>query len=66
MDLDLIITRETVHEGQSLVASAFVDNLIDERSWKVVFGIGVIEIAKVCAYMDSALFFVNGYKFGNP
>jgi hypothetical protein len=66
VDLDLIITRETVYEGQSLVACTVVDNLIDERLWKVVFGTCMIEIAKVCADTNSTLFFVNGYRVGNP
>jgi hypothetical protein len=48
------------------VACAVVDNLMDERHWKVIFGTCVIEIAKVCAYADSALFFINGYRVGNP
>jgi hypothetical protein len=48
------------------VACAVIDNLIVERRWKVVFGTGVIDIAKVRAYMDSALFFVNEYRVGNP
>jgi hypothetical protein len=47
------------------VAGAFIDNLIDERHWKVVFGTCVIEIAKVYANVDSALFFVNKYRVGN-
>jgi hypothetical protein len=48
------------------VAGAVVDNLINERRWKVVFGTYVIEIVKVGANMDSALFFVDGYRVGNP
>jgi hypothetical protein len=48
------------------VAGIVVDNLIDERRWKVVFGTCVIEIVKVCENEDSALFFVNGYRVGNP
>jgi hypothetical protein len=48
------------------MAGAVVDNLIDERRWKVVFGTCVIEIAKFCANVDSALFFFNGYRVGNP
>jgi hypothetical protein len=48
------------------VASTVIDNLIDERHWKVVFGTCVIEIMKFGANMDSALFFVDGYRVGNP
>ena len=66
VDLNLVIARESIHKGDSLVADAVVDNLIDERSWKVVFGTCVIEIMKVCANADSAMFFVNGYRVGNP
>ena len=64
--MNLIITRESVHKGESLVVDAVVDNLIDERRWKVVFGTCMIEIVKVYANVDSALFFVNGYRVGNP
>jgi hypothetical protein len=38
MDLDLIVARETIHEGQSLMAWTVIDNLVDERHWEVVFG----------------------------
>jgi hypothetical protein len=47
------------------VVYAVVNNLIDERCWKVVFGTGVIEIAKVHAYTDGALCFVNRDRFGD-
>jgi hypothetical protein len=66
VDLNLIIARESVHKGESFMADAVVDNLINERHWKVVFGTCVIEITKVCENVDSALFFVNGYRVGNP
>ena len=62
----MVIARESVHEGESLVAGAVVDNLINERRWKVVFGTCVIEIVKVYENADSALFFVDGYRVGNP
>ena len=66
VDLNLVIARESVHKGENLVAGAVVDNLIDERRWKVVFGTCIIEIEKFCANTDSALFFVDGYRVGNP
>jgi hypothetical protein len=66
VNLDLVVTKETVHEGQSLVTCAIIDYLVDEGCWKVVFGIGVIEIAEVRTDMDSALFFVNRDSVGDP
>jgi hypothetical protein len=62
----LVIARESVHKGESLMDGAIVDNLIDERRWEVVFGTCIIEIMKVGAYADRALFFVDGYRVGNP
>jgi hypothetical protein len=65
VDLNLVIARESIHKGESLVASAVVDDLIDEGRWKVVFGTCIIEIVKVGADADSALFLVDGYRVGN-
>jgi hypothetical protein len=66
VDLNLVIAKESIHEGESLVADVIVDNLIDERRWEVVFWTCVIEIAKVGADANRALFFVDGYRVGNP
>jgi hypothetical protein len=59
MDLDLIVAGEPIHEGQCLMDRIVIDNLVDERGWKVVFGTSMVEIAKVGADANSALFFVN-------
>ena len=66
VNLDLVVTRETVHEGQSLLTYAIIDYLVDEGYWKVVFGTGVIEVAEVRTDTDSSLFFVNRDRFGDP
>jgi hypothetical protein len=66
MDLDFIVAREPIHEGECLVASIVIDNLVDERNWKVVFGTNMVEIMKVGADMNNTLFFVNGDGVGNP
>jgi hypothetical protein len=47
MDLDLIVVGEPIHEGQSLIASKVIDNLVDERGWKFIFGTNMVEITKV-------------------
>jgi hypothetical protein len=66
VNLNLVVARETIHEGQSLVTGAIIDNLVDKGHWKVVFGTGVIEIAEVCTDTDSALFFVDRDGVGDP
>ena len=62
----MVVAREAIHKGESLMASTIVDNLINERRWEVVFWTSVIEIAKVGANVDGALFLVDGYRVGNP
>jgi hypothetical protein len=48
------------------VTGAIIDNLVDKGCWKVVFGIDVIEIAKVHADTDGVMFFVNRDRVGDP
>ena len=38
LDLDLVISGKSVHEGKYLMSGACIDNLIDEGCWEVVFG----------------------------
>ena len=66
MNLDLIVAREPVHEGQGLMVGTVINNLVDERCWEVVFGTSMIEIMKFGADVNSALFFVNGDGVGDP
>jgi hypothetical protein len=66
VDLDLIVSREAIHEGQSLVACKIIDNLVDERSGEVFFGKSMVEIVKFDADVNGALFFVNWDGFGDP
>jgi hypothetical protein len=66
VDLNLVVARETVHEGQSFVASIIIDNLVDKGHWKIVFGTSMIEIMKIRTNKDSALRFVNGDGVGDP
>jgi hypothetical protein len=66
MDLDFIVAGEPIHKGQFLMVSTIIDNLVDERGWKVVFGTSMVEIAKVSENVSSSLFLVNKDKVGDP
>jgi hypothetical protein len=65
-DLDFIVAEEPIHKGQSLVVGTVIDYLVDKRGWEVVFGTSIVEIMKVCADVNSSLFFVNGDGVGDP
>jgi hypothetical protein len=66
MNLNLILAREIIHEGQGLMVGTVIDNLVDERHWEVVFGTSVIEIMKVGTETNSALFFFDREGVGDP
>ena len=65
LDLDLVISRKTVHEGKEFMSGACIDDLIDEGCWEVVFGTRPIEVAEVCANMNGTLFFIHGNRIRN-
>ena len=48
------------------MADAIIDDLIDEGCWEVFFGTCIVEVMKIGADADRALYFVDGYKVGNP
>ena len=58
-DMNLVISKKAVHEGKDLMSSAFIDNLIDEGCWKVVFETRPIQITKFCANLDGTMFFIH-------
>jgi hypothetical protein len=66
MDLDLVVAREAIHEGQGLMAGTIIDEMFDERGREVFFGTCMVDIAKVSAYVNNALFFVDRDRVGNP
>ena len=65
LDLDLFISKKPVHEGKDLMSSAYVNDLVNEWGWEVVFGISQIQIPKVHRDADDALFFVHENRVGN-
>ena len=60
LDLDLVISRKTVHEGKVLMSSARIDDLVDERCGEVIFGTCPIEVMKVYANTNGTLFLFTG------
>jgi hypothetical protein len=66
VDLNLVVAREAIHEGKSLVADTIIDNLVNEGCWKIVFGTSMIEIMKIHTNTNSALFFVYRDGVGDP
>ena len=66
LDLNLVIYEKIVHEGKDLMSDAYVDDLIDEGCWEIVFGTCPIYIVEVYANADGTLFFIHGNRIRNP
>ena len=66
LDLDLVISRKTIHEVKGLMSGACIDDLIDDRYGEVVFGTCPIEVTEVCANMNGTLFLIHGNRIRNP
>jgi len=64
--LDLIVAEEPIHKGQCFMVGTIIDNLVNERGWKVVFGICMVDIMKFGANTNSAMFFVNEGEVLDP
>lgn len=56
-DVDLVITRKTIHKGKDLTPGTFINDLINEGSRIVVFRTGTIEISIIHTNVDRNLFF---------
>ena len=65
-NFNLVIARESIHEGKRFASSTIVENLINERCRIIVFGTSGVQIAIVNTNSNGALFFINGNWIGNP
>ena len=66
LDLDLVISRKTVHERKGFMFNACIDDLVDEQGGEVVFGTCPIKIMEVYAKVNGTLFFIHGNMIRNP
>ena len=63
---NLVVSRESIHEGKRFASGTIVKNLINERCRIVVFWTSGVQIVIIDANSNSALFFINGNRIGNP
>ena len=58
-DLDLIVSQKIVHERKGFTTSTFINDLVNEWCWKIIFGTCLVQITKIGTYMNRALFFID-------
>ena len=65
-DLNLIISRKTIHEGEYLTSCTLIQNIINEWCGKVIFWMFLIQVSKVSAYPDGSLLLIYQNGVGYP
>ena len=65
-DLNLIVPRESIHEGEGLMTHTSIDDLVNEWGRVIVLGTCFVQIAKISANAYGALFFHDWNRVGNP
>jgi hypothetical protein len=65
-DLDLIVSRKIIHERKGFATSTFINDLVDELCWKIIFGTCLVQITEIGTYTNSALFFIDRHRVGHP
>jgi hypothetical protein len=61
-DLNLIVSLKTIHERKGFTTSTFIDYLVDERCWKIIFGTCLVQITEIGTYTNRALFFIDWHR----
>jgi hypothetical protein len=65
-DVNLIIAGESIHERKYFTAGTVIDDLVDERGWKVVLWTGFVNILIINENTYTTTFLINRYRVGNP
>ena len=65
-ELELIIALESIHKGEEHVDSGIIDQGIDMWQWKVILGVGLVQILVVFAYAYFPIFLRHRNNVGNP
>src|ERR1044072_2538924 len=63
---DLIVTGETIHEGENFVLSGVVNQNINMRKWEIIFRTRLVQISVIHTHSYLAILLGHGYHICNP
>src|ERR1051325_8154070 len=64
--LDLIVTGETIHEGENLMLSGVVNQNINMRKWEIIFRTCFVQISVIHTHSYFAILLRYGYYVSDP
>jgi len=62
MDINLVLSRETIHRSKFFTSGTLFDNLINKSGGMIVLRICLVHISKVYTQKNGPLIFANRYK----
>ena len=65
-DMDLVITRKSIHEVKDFMTGTSVNDLVNKQSGEFVFGKIQIQFTEVSIDANGTLFFIDGNNIRNP
>jgi hypothetical protein len=65
-DIDLIIAGKSIHEGKDFTTGTVIDDLVNERGWKIVLWTSFVDIPIINTNAYTTTFLINRYGVGNP
>jgi hypothetical protein len=66
LDLNLVVPEKNVHKIKYLTTHTFIDNLVNEWGWKIIFRASFVQVMKFHTYMDHTLIFVDRNRVRHP
>ena len=57
-DLDLIIARETIHEGKDVDSNTVINDLINEQCQVIALSTCFVQIMQISTHMNGSMFLV--------
>jgi hypothetical protein len=57
--IDLIIAGKSIHEGKDFTPSTVIDDLVNERGWKIVLWTSFVNILIINANAYTTAFFID-------
>jgi hypothetical protein len=66
LDLNLVLPIKTIHKRKYLTNCTFIDNMVNEWGWKIIFQEIFVQVKKVHTYMNCTLIFTDKNKDRNP
>jgi hypothetical protein len=64
--IDLIIAGKSIHEGKYFTTGTVIDDLVNERGWKIVFWKSFVDFPIINANAYTTTLFINRYWVRHP